>query len=443
VTQYSTQSFTYDAVGNRTDLSAQIGTGNRLDAFNGYSFGYDGEGNQTRKVKLGTEVKNYTWNALGQLTAVRDTTAGTTYYAYDGLGRRVSRTAPNGAVTQYLYDADNLLMELDANGAPVAEYTYYPGVDNPHSVRRGGSMYYYATDNVGTVTGLTNGSRTVVNYYERTPWGVTTYQSEAVPNTLGFMDREYDATTGLYNFRARWYDPQTGRFISQDPIGLAGGINPYAFVGNDPVNFTDPSGLKPCGWVMWTIGVKEIDSFECEGNGSDTAEGGGDDSGGPRRGGGGPGKPARKRPEARPEARPDWTTCGMGVLWSGIGVAGDLSMWSGGKLVFGGMKAMFAGGAKLAAVRSGATVVGRGAALRAARTLMRGGVSMTANGATRVVAGYAGEHANILGGLQQAVITNSDDPASWMRWLPFIGTAMTIKQTTEDCATAAALQWGS
>lgn len=60
------------------------------------------------------------------------------------------------------------------------------------------------------------------------------------------MARELAAGTGLYYVRARWYDPKLARFVSEDPIGLAGGINTYAYVGNSPVNATDPSGLNPC-----------------------------------------------------------------------------------------------------------------------------------------------------------------------------------------------------
>jgi RHS repeat-associated protein len=70
---------------------------------------------------------------------------------------------------------------------------------------------------------------------------------------LRFAARELDATAGLYYVRARWYDASMGRFISEDPIGLAGGINNYAYAANDPVNLSDPSGLGPCDleWGGW------------------------------------------------------------------------------------------------------------------------------------------------------------------------------------------------
>ncbi len=68
---------------------------------------------------------------------------------------------------------------------------------------------------------------------------------ESVRNPFRYTGREYDAESGLYYYRARYYDPALGRFLSEDPIGLEGGINPYAYVGNDPVNNRDPSGLCP------------------------------------------------------------------------------------------------------------------------------------------------------------------------------------------------------
>ena len=68
-------------------------------------------------------------------------------------------------------------------------------------------------------------------------------------NRFLFQGREYDYDTALYYFRARWYEPETGRWLSPDPIGISGGLNLYAFCGNDPVNFVDPMGL----WPDWDV----------------------------------------------------------------------------------------------------------------------------------------------------------------------------------------------
>jgi RHS repeat-associated protein len=150
-------------------------------------------------------------------------------------------------MTQYVWDGDDLAMELDASGNTVREYTYYPGVDAPQSVRRSsdGATFYYVTEQPGHVAALVNVSNAIVNSYEYTPFGEQVSASEQVTQPLRYMGREYDSDSKLYYVRARYYDPQLGRFLSEDPIGLAGGMNPYAYVGNDPVNFTDPSGLCP------------------------------------------------------------------------------------------------------------------------------------------------------------------------------------------------------
>jgi RHS repeat-associated protein len=95
------------------------------------------------------------------------------------------------------------------------------------------------------VVGLIDATTQLVNEYRYGAWGEPELVTEGVQQPLRYTAREWDATAGLYQVRARWYDPQTGRFVSEDPIALAGGINPYAYVANSPVNFTDPFGLCP------------------------------------------------------------------------------------------------------------------------------------------------------------------------------------------------------
>lgn len=238
------RSYTYDAVGNRTD-STVVDTGNRLTGFRSYQLTYDADGNLTRKLLPGYDDLKPGWNSLGQMDTVWRYQRGTVRYGYDASGRRVRRTAPDGTITRYLYDGDDLLMELDAAGSPTRTYTYYPGVDRPHSVHTNGQTYYYAMEEPGHVKALLDASNNVVSQYDYTPWGEVD-ATGTVTQPLGYMAREYDETIGLYNVRARWYDPHQGRFVSEDPIGLAGGINPYAYVGNNPINNTDPSGLKGC-----------------------------------------------------------------------------------------------------------------------------------------------------------------------------------------------------
>lgn len=82
--------------------------------------------------------------------------------------------------------------------------------------------------------------------------------TERVQQPLRYAAREWDPVAGLYQVRARWYDPQTGRFVSEDPIGLAGGVNPYAYAANSPINFTDPSGLAAIVQIWEEISIEAL-----------------------------------------------------------------------------------------------------------------------------------------------------------------------------------------
>jgi len=235
------ETYAYDLTGNPTDRGAVRGAGDRLTQFNGFTMTYDGDGNLATKTGNGL-TQTFTWNALGLLTSVT-TNGGTVSYGYDGMGQRV-RKQVSGVNTGYLYDGINLLYELDGAGAVTAKYTYYPGSLRPHSVVRNGASYYYATDVQGSVLALFNTSNQVMNRYTYLPFGEAQSVTSSVPNRIRYAGRELEDETGLYYNNARWYDPTLHRFISQDPIGLEGGINLYSYVANDPVNFTDPSGLE-------------------------------------------------------------------------------------------------------------------------------------------------------------------------------------------------------
>jgi RHS repeat-associated protein len=240
------EEYGYDASGNRTDRGAhmEIG-GNRYTDFDGFALNYDAEGNLTRKFKSGSD-QTFTWNSLGQLTSVT-TNGNTVSYGYDGHGVRVRRTA-NGQSQYYVYDGDDLLLELDQNGNPLRTYTHWPGTDNPHSVRvtsfGQNFLYYYTSEHPGNVTGLLSTFGSVAGEHHYKPFGEVESSSDDAGQPLRFMGRELDFATGLYYVRNRWYDPTLARFVSQDPIGLAGGLNTYAYVENDPLNGRDPSGLR-------------------------------------------------------------------------------------------------------------------------------------------------------------------------------------------------------
>jgi len=239
--------YSYDKVGNRTDLNASLAAGNRLIRFNGDSLVYDDDGNLITRIRSGSPIQRLYWSSLGLLDSVWTNGVGTVSFGYDGVGRRVRKTV-GATTTRSIYDRDNLVAEVDgaAPSTPLAEYTYYPGIDRPHSLRRrmrSDSVFYYAQDFPGNVVGLVNGVQSLVAQYKYKPWGVDSGSAPGtVPNPFRFAARQLDTETGLYYMRARYYDPALGRFVSEDPLGLAAGINPYAYAGNSPVNSRDPSG---------------------------------------------------------------------------------------------------------------------------------------------------------------------------------------------------------
>ena len=238
-------SYAYDAVGNRAGAGVTVGTGNRLTAQGGWTIAYDSLGQMTSRTN-GSETLTYKWNALGQLDTVV-APGYTVTYGYDGLGRRVRKTV-NGVATRYLVEGDRVLAELDNSWGVAATYAYRPGVDRPLAMQRGGATYYYTQDAQGNVTGLLNAAGSVVQQYHYTPYGEAQAGYGTIVNPYQYKGREWDAEARLHYMRARYYDPQLGRFLSEDPLGLAGGINPTAFVGAEPVNRIDPSGLL-CTYV--------------------------------------------------------------------------------------------------------------------------------------------------------------------------------------------------
>jgi RHS repeat-associated protein len=239
----SKSSYTYDSANNRTDLGAVLTPGNRATTFNGYTLTYDNVGNLTHKSKTGFD-QYYYWNSIGQLDSVV-TNGGQVSFNYDGQGRRVSKGNDTGFELRYIYSGGQLIAEVDSSNTTHAQdmYRYYPGVDNPHSVVEVSGTYYYLSA-IGTpgVAAVIDSTGKIRNRYRYNPWGGLEDSVENVSNVLKFAGREYDAETHLYYNRARYYDPQLARFISEDPAGQGGGSNQYAYAGNNPVGATDPSG---------------------------------------------------------------------------------------------------------------------------------------------------------------------------------------------------------
>jgi RHS repeat-associated protein len=164
-------------------------------------------------------------------------------FQYDPLGRRRGKTV-NGATTNFLYDGLNLVQELTGGGTPTANLLTSLGVDETFARTDTGGTSILLRDTLGNTLALADASGAENTSYTYEPFGATTRSGSTSPNAAQFTGRDNDGT-GLYYYRARYYSPTLGRFVSDDPLGLAGGINAFTYVGNNPTRFRDALGLKP------------------------------------------------------------------------------------------------------------------------------------------------------------------------------------------------------
>jgi RHS repeat-associated protein len=255
----STLTYTYDAAGNRTDHSAVTIAGNRYQSFNNASFAYDADGNQIQKYDPSRFNRQFYWSAENRLDSLMQDGWYRIRYEYNAFGQPVKkwRGDVNGINVDryYLWDGDQWLAELDGSMNRIADYVYLPGIDEPFAAVVGQTtataIRYHAQDELGNVEGHFEGTSVNQNN-DYDPWGTPTIGISADSRLLwkGLM-WEGDVVS-LYHMRNRWYDPESGRFLSEDPLGVDAGLNQYAFVGDDPVNGFDASGLSGDCWVEYT-----------------------------------------------------------------------------------------------------------------------------------------------------------------------------------------------
>lgn len=287
---YSTESFSYDNIGNRVtsnqgNLIYDVTKSNLLeDAL--FTYQYDTNGNMYGKVnKLNGEYTKYDYSSENQLIGIKTfisqlstvATRESTYY-YDALGRRIKKSVfdsahPSDALKtfdrQYVYDADEIAMEFDGNSNLLARYTHSSlrtddvlavditsnGVAQKLAPAQG--TYVFLKDQVGTVDSIANGAGAIVQKNSYSGFGVRVGVRDGINNDItgnpvinvsyAFSGKELDSESGLYYFRARYYDPRIGRFIQPDPdpgslVDPISIINKYAFARNNPGQFADPTG---------------------------------------------------------------------------------------------------------------------------------------------------------------------------------------------------------
>jgi len=231
---------TYDLADRLTALTINPAT----PAEENYTLTYEGNGNLARKEGLGTAANKsvtYTWDGRDRLVAIQGNGI-TASFAYDAYGRRTGKTV-NGQTIQYVYDGNQAIGELRNY---TLDTTLLTGLEIDEVIARYSTQgtATYLTDALGTVIAQARADQTILNSYQYSPYGETTVSGPDDGNSIQYTAREND-NTGLYFYRARYYDAVLKRFVSEDPIGLAGGMNVAAYVGGNPVGKTDPFGLSP------------------------------------------------------------------------------------------------------------------------------------------------------------------------------------------------------
>ena len=204
------------------------------------------------------EGKTYEWDAASRLIAVNYTAiAKRSEFTYDGLGRRVKIVEKAGSTVtstkQFVWVGNTIAQERDENNA-IKRHYFAEGELRGVPGTRTAKYYYYKRDHLGSIREVTSGGGVVEARYDYDPYGQRTKLSGTLDVDFGYTGHYHHAPSGLNLTLYRGYNPAVGRWISKDPIGEEGGINLYAYVLDDPINFSDPFGLDRAGDGVPTVG---------------------------------------------------------------------------------------------------------------------------------------------------------------------------------------------
>jgi RHS repeat-associated protein len=243
------ESYSYDANGNRTMSGYATDTGNRLTSDGTYTYTYDDEGNLIAKSKSG-EYWTYSYDLRNRLTeATERTSSGGSVvydatYTYDLFDRRIG-VDDNGTQTWTQYDGTNAWADFDGSGAVATHYVNGRGMDERYGrADASGNVAWYLTDNVNSVRQIVTTSGTVLYAAAYSAFGVIRSASGTGGDRFKFTGREWDAGTGQCYYRARYYGAGVGRFAVEDQGGLAmGDANLNRYVNNAPTVADDPTGF--------------------------------------------------------------------------------------------------------------------------------------------------------------------------------------------------------
>ncbi|OCG38894.1 hypothetical protein A9G29_10125 [Gilliamella sp. Fer2-1] len=259
------EQFDYDPTGNKisetqalapTPFHSNIAKGNRLTFFSDKHFEYDRFGNliAEKRGKNHSLVTHYEYDCRHRLIKVIKPTGLIITYTYDAFNRRTSKTV-DGKTTEFIWQGSKLIAETD-NDKHWQSYLYEPDSYRPLALVHGNAqqdnikLYWYQNDHLGTPIALTGSLGDTLYECQYNAYGQIineTYHQDDIDslpdNPLRFQGQYYDEETGLHYNLNRYYDPFTGRYITQDPLGILGGLNSYQYAGSDPINWIDPLGL--------------------------------------------------------------------------------------------------------------------------------------------------------------------------------------------------------
>jgi RHS repeat-associated protein len=241
--------YLFDDVGNRVSVIVNgeredyfTGKDNRLLKAGGETFEYDADGNMTARIAADGKRWHYRYDAANRLVGVNGP-EGRVSYAYAPNGARVSRTEGDGQPVRFVFDREDIIFEI-VDGKPVARYLHGPGIDEPLALTRDGQTAFYHADALGSVQRLSDPTGTEAGRYRYDAFGKLLDAQNTIANTSTYTAREWDQAADLYFYRARFFNPNIGRFTAKDPLGFEDGANQYAYVVNSPLIYTDPSGCE-------------------------------------------------------------------------------------------------------------------------------------------------------------------------------------------------------
>jgi RHS repeat-associated protein len=235
------ETFAYDAIGNRTSDALRTNytydAANRIVSDSSFTYTSDANGNQTSRTSRSTgNTTTFVYDSGNRLVQVNGPSGTIATYKYDAAGRRIEKNV-GGTITRYIFDGANLLATLDGSNNLTALFTQGPGIDSPLIGRISGTDYFYHADALGSVVALTDTNGNTVETTEYAAFGQPivkdaqgiTHSQSTVGNAMLYTGTDYDPETGLHHMGYRYQDQTIGRFYQEDPLTS---VEPYFYAGS-------------------------------------------------------------------------------------------------------------------------------------------------------------------------------------------------------------------